>query len=555
MAARKKLIQAPLTPSIILPSGQLVPATQQELTSTAKAFGSWMTGRNNPMWDDAQEMEVIKLLGFTTSSVPVGNTNINDRFSKRHTVADLNIPRNPTAMIQLSMRYALENSFVSKAAKVKTDFICKDFEHKTHKVSAKDFYDDYARKLLLKTKLRNIVWSLCTVGMAPIYWGGEDGGAIQFLQVLNPLSCHYEEVLGKQKLYLKIDSRMIDAVKDPEGKTNPSNKRQYDSMPPYWIEEIKKAIAKGNLSSATIPLMDGSYTVVENRYAAYNRAINTLDGVPLQAAFDALQRYRLLAAGDFAVAWNIKHMITIISEGDPKNTDPKAYTPLDSVRLQKLEAIFLSPDYSQTVFADPTTTIRFFVPPMEVFGTEKYKQPEKEIKEVMNLPSFMWHSEGNGTFGAAIAEMKLLVQEVDAIRMLLEEQLFYPLYNRLRAGVGRPGFKPSDIPYPTFDRKSLHEEAIWLQNAGELSTAGAISLKSLMETSDLDYEYEMEQKKLEHAEFGNTSPDATVLNNTIAKPLFEPSQGSTQAKDKGGNPGKPGTSPSSQPRAPRKAGK
>ncbi len=554
MVARKKLIQAPLTPSIITPSGQLVPATQDQLTSTAKAFGTWMTGHNNPMWNDQQELEVIKLLGFTTSSVPVGNTNINDRFSKRHTVADLNIPRNPTAMIQLSMRYALENSFVSKAAKVKTDFICKDFEHKTHKTTAKETYDDYARKLLLKTKLRNIVWSLCTVGMAPIYWGGEEGGAIQFLQVLNPLSCHYEEILGKQKLYLKIDGIMIAAVKDPEGKVNPKNKLQYDSMPPYWIEEIKKCIAKGNCIGA-IPLQEGSYTVVENRYSAYNRAINTLDGVPLQAAFDALQRYRLLAAGDFAVAWNIKHMITIISEGDPKNTDPKAYTPLDSVRLQKLEAIFLSPDYSQTVFADPTTNIRFFVPPMEVFGTEKYKQPEKEIKEVMNLPSFMWHSEGNGTFGAAIAEMKLLVQEVDAIRMLLEEQLFYPLYNRIRAGIGRPGFKPSDIPYPEFDKTSMMEDALRLQNMGELYTSGGCSLYTLMQTSGLNPEWEIEQKKQEHKELGNTSEHAEVLNNTPARPLFEASQGSIQPKDKGGNPGTPGKAPSSQPRAPRKTGK
>lgn len=553
MAARKKLIQAPPTPQVIIPSGDLRPATPLELNATAKAFSTWITGKNNPMWNDQDELAVIKLLGFTTPSAPVGNTNINDRFSKRYPVADLNIPRNPSAMIQLSMRYGLENAFVSKASKVKTDFICKDFQHKTHKSSAKDFYDNYARSLMLKTKLRSIVWFLEIVGLAPIYWGGEDGGPIQFVQVLNPLSCEYLEILGKQKLFLKITQAMVDAVRDPMGERSPMNKLQYDSMPAYWVKRIQEIIKSGNLIG-TIELQEGSYAVVDARYTSCNMSSSTLDGVPLQAAFDALQRYRLLAAGDFAVAWNIKHMVTIISEGDPK-IDPSHYTPLDDVRMQKLEAIFLSPDYSQTVFADPTTNIRFFVPPMEVFGTEKYRQPEKEIKEVMNLPSFMWHTEGNGTFGAAIAEMKLLIQEVDSIRMLLEEQFFYPLYNRLRAGASRPKFAQADICLPVFDKSSLMEDALRLQNMGELNTSGAVSLYTLMENSGLDPEWELEQKALEHAKYGNTSPDAMILNNTIASPLWEPSQGQTVPKDKGGNPGKPGTSPSPKPRQPRKTGK
>lgn len=511
-----------------------------------KVFSQMITGSNNPIWDDREELSLMvsagmasasqayKLLSFNVPNLPTGNTNINDRFSKRHTVADLNIPRAPEAMIQLALRYAMENPFVGKAARVKTDFTCKDFTHRTQQPSVKNFYDDYAIKLRLRQLLPRIVWSLYTVGVSPIYWGGEDGGPIQFLNLINPLACKFKEILGRKMLYLKIDTAMMDAMRDPEGKQKAENKDLYDAMPNYWKKQIKEQMDDGQ-GKGFIKLEEGSYTVIENRYCGYSRAINTLDGVPLQPAFDALQRYRLLSAGDFAVAWNVKNMLTLISEGDPK-APPKDQVPLDQNRLNKLMAQFMNPDYALTVFCDPTTEVRYVVPPLEVFDPKKYAQVEREILTVMNLPSYMWDTTGNGTFGAAVAETQFLVQEVEHIRMILREDFFRPLYSRIRAGDSRARFAESKICLPEFDKSSLRDQTMWLQNVQNLHNTGLLSVHTTLSENGFDPEWEIEQKKKEQKELGNTSPDAVELNNTPMKPLYEASQGSTQPKDKGGRP-------------------
>jgi hypothetical protein len=543
-----------------LPSGELVPVSPAEnkvwVQRLQGAIRASQLGSRNPLWNDQEELHLMqsasytgrvtdealarqyRALGFDNGQLPNGNISINDRFSKRHTVADMNIPRNPEAVIVLSMRYALENPFVAKAVRVKTDFICDDFEHKTHNAAAKNFYDMATRRLFIKTQLRQIVWSLVSIGICAVYWGGEKGGPLDFMQVLPPTACRFQKVLGKTKLYIKITAPMIAAVRDSIAGTwtRPENKAQYESMPDYWIAQIKAQMDKGS-ALGSIELADGSYTVIENNYASFNRNSEVLDGVPLQGAFDALQRYRLMAAGDFAVAWNVKNMLTLISEGDP--SDPN-YTPQDDLRLQKLQAQFAHPDYALTIVCDPTTQVRYVVPPLEVFDPKKYQQVEKEIKEVLNLPSFMWSNDGSSTFGAAVAEVELLRTEVKAIRMLLEEQLFYPLYTRLRAGVSRPGFSAADIPMPSFNQNSLHDAIQWLANAADLYSRGAISLQSLMDINGLDFDYEMKQKQIEHEKYGNTSDGSPgePMNNSPARPLFEPSQGNLSPnRDKGGNEG------------------
>lgn len=574
MARTKKSISvAPGLPQIEIPTVGVTPLlsyadpVNNELRSKVlKNLGQHLIQGNNPFWNDEEELYLMasagmtsmastqKLLSFSSPGIPTGNSNINDRFSKRHTVADLNIPRNPTAVIQLSLRYATENPFVNKAANVKTNFTCKDFKHKTHKTSAKDFYDDYAIKLHLYTQLPKIVWSLYTVGFAAIYWGGEDGGPIEYMQVLPPTSVHLEEILGRQKLYLKIDAKMIAAVKDPTGEKDIRNKALYESMPSYWIAQIKKVIDKGAISAiGMIELQEGSYAVPQNRYMPNPRAINTLDGVPLQAAFDALQRYRLLSAGDFAVAWGIKNMITLISEGDPK-VDPKNYVPMNEVRMAKLMSTFLSPDYELKVFCDPTTNIRYFVPPLEVFDPKKYAQVEREILICMGLPSYFTDTNGNSSYGAAVAESEMLQAEIDWVRLILREEFFRPLYSRLRQGATRPGFAEKDIPLPEFDRRGLRDNIQNLQANQELYQAGALSLETLLEESDHDYLYEVAQKKLEHKELGNTSTEGVELNNTPMRPLFEQSQGSLTQKEVGrpakanGNPADKNANSARRPR-------
>lgn len=511
-----------------------------------------LLGTRNPQWNDELEFAISRELSFSTSP-PSLNGNINERFSKRHPVADLNIPRDPVAIMQTALRYSLENPFVAKGLRVKTDFVCKDFRHQTMNQTVKDFYDSEAIRLSLSLRIREITWCLVSLGVAVVYWGGEDGGRINFLEVLDPRMTRIERIMGKDVVYLKIDQQMKDAVRDPQGLMDPRNKVRFQSLPAQWVKQIQENLLKGE-AHMWILLEPDSYTVVSNRYTPFNFTSNSFSGGPLQPAFDALQRYRLISAGDFAVAWNVKNMITLISEGDP-NQDVKTYAPSDDFRLANLEAKFSNPDYSLTVFCDPTTQVRYVVPPLEVFDPKKYFQVEKEIKELINLPSFMWNNDGGGTFGAAMAEIKMLRDEVDWLRVCLIEGFFRPLYSLLRSRAAKPGFAAKAIALPEFDKNSLLDDTVWLTTIGEAYGRGAASLGTYQEAMGLDPEFEMERLKQEHEKYNSNLSDRQ--NTTVAQPLYESNQGNQNPEsDKGGRPEKPGSEPRpAQPRAPRTQGK
>jgi len=528
-----------------VPSGKLEarPPSVEETMLFERLFSAVAT---NQLGSSVSVMtEVDREISFTAPFANGPSTSINERFSKRHPVADLNIPRDPVAVMQTAMRYCLDNPFVAKALRVKTDFVIKNFEHKTENESAKNFFDRETLRLDLFTRSREVCWMAFGLGVVPIYWGGEETNRIDFVEILDPRLCKIQRVMGRSKLYLKIDQSMIDAVRDPQGKANIENKARFEAMPKYWIKAITEHIDKGRAGQSYIELKDGSYTVVQNRYNPINRISNSVDGIPLQAAFDALQRYRLLAAGDFAIAWGQKNMITLISEGDPKQ-DVKSYAPADNTRLAALQAKFQQPDYMLTVYCDPTTAVRYVYPPIEIYDPKKYAQVEKEIKEVLNLPAFMWNDSSGESYAGSSAELKLLREEVDAMRMTLKTQFYMPLYSRLRAAASKPGFAEKAIVMPSFDNNSLRDDQVWLPALSDLYGRGGCSLESLCGAFGLDFEYEMKELEREHKALGSNRADR--VNPTVAQPLHEPNQGNQDpTRNKGGNDG--------SPRRPRPSGK
>ena len=150
--------------------------------------------------------------------------------------------------------------------------------------------------------------------------------------------------------------------------------------------------------------------------------------------------------------------------------------------------------------------------------------------------------------------------EILGIREVLQEQFFRPFFKRLRMQVSRPGFKDSDIVFPSYNPTTLQDDVTYLKGMSDLYGRGAVSLNTLQLANDLDPEFEMEQKQLEFDKWGPTNKDL-ILNDTIARPLFEANQGNMQVTDQeqGGRP--PSDNPSQTPgrardktRTPRKDG-
>ena len=574
------------TPDYI-PSLQIPTLGSQELStedidfidsrkSLSDAINGALLGKRNPFWNDEAELANMRSLGYTMPMTSF-NGQINDRIARRFPLSDLNNPRDSISVLQTAIRYYYENPFVAKAVRDKSGFIVDGFQHKTHNSTVKNFYDSECDRLGMVMKLNNIVKALVGVGIVPIWWGGEETKTVEHIEVLDPRMCHIEYNYGSPILFLKIDDKMKAAVADPEGVLDIRNRLRFQSMPRYWVAQIQDQTRQNPLAQqGFIQLAPGSYTVIENRTSAWNRSANALDGLPLQPIFESLQRYRLLSAADFATAWNLKNMITLISEGDPKLTGAKEWVPISSARLANLQATFQRADTNFVAYVDPTTKVEFVIPPVDkIFGVQKYAQTEKEIKENLNLPSFMWVSETGGNYADSMAQLILLRMEVHYVREILWHQFFHPLYTRLRQGKSRPGFQQSDIPRPWFSTHNLQDATLWFQTAKDAYGVGAVSLETLDEVYGLNFEYEMAQKKLEQARLEQADP-VTGQPDTIARPLFNPSTGQSTGpkpqtpaepkpdvgvgagnqnplRDRGGNPGKNETQngPSAGPRNPR----
>jgi hypothetical protein len=502
------------------------------------------------LWNDDLDLAQIvssKSLSYLPQ-LSAMNNNINDRLSHRYSVEQLNQPRDNLSILHTAIRYSIENPFVAKAGRVKTDFTLTGIQHKTHKTHVKEFFDYQWQRLSMSDVLRTIVYHLYTVGIVPVWWSGEDGSPIQNIMVMDPRQCQIEWNFQKPTVYVKVDTTMIAAVGDPEGKIDIRNRAKFAAMPKYWVEQIKSQLANNKRNDMLIELQAGSYTVITNRYGIWNRTISTLDGLPLQPAFSALQRYQLLTAGDFALSWNIKNMIMMISEGDPK-AEGKLWTPVTTERLSKLQAQFQRPDTSFTVYVDPTTKVEWVFPPVEIYNKEKYHQPLKEIKEVLNLPSFMWNQDGENTnFANAVSEVKVLRLEVNTIRQILETQFFRPFYSRLQRN---SRISAKDIVYPTFSMTSLMDDALVLKSVQEVYGIGACSVRTVMEVFGLDPDYEIEQMQMEHDKYGSSTQD----DMSIFSPLYNPGHPEDPNGDQGGRPAGLNSAPKPTARSPRTAGK
>lgn len=504
--------------------------------SLSSAVEHMVLGDRNPLWDNT--VDLSRSISFVQPTSQLQGT-LNDRIAHRFPVSDLNSPKDPTAVIQSAIRYARESPFVAKAAKVKTEFTMSKLTHKTLNTSVKEFYEKYIDALRLNIRIPEILFYCYAIGICIIWWGGEETRQIENLEIFDPRMCRVIYNFGKPSVFIRVDDDMRRAVADPEGKLDPRNRLKYQSMPQYWIAQIIANNNRGSLQGY-IQLAEGSFAVLDTRLMKLSSVPGSFEGLPIQAAFEPLQRYKLMAAADYATAWNLKNMITLIKEGDPK-AEGKEWKPVSTARLSNLQATFQRADSNYTVYCDATTTVEFVVPPIDkIFGTEKYQQVEKEIKENLGIPSFMWISEQGSNYSNAVNELKQFRVSCDFMwNYVLVEQFFKPLYARLRQGVARPGFKPSDIVYPEFNARELQDDANFMKQRTELYGRGLMSAQQICEDGGIDFEWMVQQKQSEKERFGPTKTD-DMLNDTLLQPLFEPQQGNFQPEDPAGAPGTPG---------------
>jgi hypothetical protein len=479
-----------------------------------------------------------------TGSSPLGiGFTFQDSFrrTKKGTM-EFQLPFGQSDTINTSLRFAVENVFVGKALRLKTNFTCKGLSNSGPKDETNAFFDDVISKLRLQRIYRAAVWLYYSVGFVPILLT-EPGKPLSYVDILDPRMVKMEQAFNKTWVWMKPDKRMMDAVNDPQGTQHEFNKIYFNAMPAHWRAQLQAAKLKGD-ATPTILLKDGECIIIQNRYCSIDRTPGQFDGTPLQPYFSACELYRMLMAGDFAAAFLMKNLIALVSVGDPKSEGDNYQRPDDKV-LGDLQAAFQNPNQAQWSYVDPTMMVRYIHPDPEVLSAKKYDEPKEQLKNL--LPAPFWFSDGNGSFAASTTQLTELQEEVDQNHDDFDTNFWKPIFTRASEQKARIADK--DIRAPKHDRNSLKDNKAYLDSQNNLFSNGGLSTRSLMEAHGVDPDVETQRLKDQQA-------DAKA---GVFMPAFEQKQGIVAAKTygiqkqqgkpdggKGGRPRKAGSKPNAE---------
>jgi hypothetical protein len=294
------------------------------------------------------------------------------------------------------------------------------------------------------------------------------------------------------------------------------------NLPRYWLKYIK--------DDKPIPLKEDSYALIENDLELFSvRGIDSPSNVPLQSIFPNLATMEMLMAGDFSVAWMMKHMIALISIGDPKSE--KDYTPPDQNDLKKLEATFNRPDTSMFAYVDPTVDFRWIAPDPGLLASEKFKTHIEAIEHCMGVPAVFSSSGDGGSFSSGTLSMKPFREEITYARDDMEDQLFGKLFPQMREGVSARKSGGKD-PGVSWDLDCLKDDSVIKAELDGKYDRGGLSVRSYVNGKAESFDEEV-KRKLEEIKMQTKTPE-------LFAPAYDVSHGFVDGNDGPGRPNQGG---------------
>lgn len=440
----------------------------------------------------------------------------------QHQTMEFQMPTTQVDIMNTSFRLAVDNVFIGKAMKIKTDFTCKNLRNKTPNAPINKFFDSVIKSLRLQNLYRKAVWMYYTLGMVVLLMPPANE-SLSWVELLDPRMCRVFEAFGKKVVYIVPDERMLNAVRDKDGKANRLNKDFYDMMPLSWRTQLAAALkqqpnyipaVQGNRPGEILIRLDpGSFLVMENRLNSFSRYSNGFDGAPLQKYFAAAEQHRMLMAGDFASAFVAKNLLALVSIGDP-DAEGENYQRPDTPTLTNLAAAFGTPNSAQYMFGDPTFNVRYITPDPDTYSFEKYRMPWEMMKNL--LPSAFWWNDGQGAYASSVNELKWFRDEIDATNDDFDRNFWIPLFERAAQSTSLH-VSVENLRAPMHDKNSLTDDATLLAQANMIYGNGGMSVHALLETFGYDYDT-TRQEKLD--ELKDVHADIWV-------PAFESKQGIT----------------------------
>lgn len=357
-----------------------------------------------------------------------------------------------------------------------------------------DRYADLNRRVNMDAIADDLARDLFTYDSALLVWQ-MDEDRIKWCQTIDPADIDYQYAFGSEQIWVTVPKAMLEKKAD-DAKRAKKKKRRARYEPSISVSAGTKRI---NLID-----QEGVSWILFSRG---RKGLALLPVPKMVAIFEILNLRTALMRGDFSVAYLIKNLITLITDGD-KGSATRPPQKLSKKLKQQILKEFTSGTGSagkaMIVVGNATMDIKHIIPDMTVFDPKKYTGTEAWIMRWAGIGLQIAEGKG-GSWSSGHINVSALKTQCRQVRKIIKRGLefFYNHDDIRRAAKVAPD---AEGPAVVFNENSFKDPAQLLDEVTGLYESGLLSFETSLSELQRHPEVELARKKREWADLLDIIP-------------------------------------------------
>lgn len=415
-------------------------------------------------------------------------------------------------------RWAIEyrgQKFIKGALVRRRKFIINGFKHHHQDPRVVKLFDQIVKKTKFVKILKNIQFEKDTVGWV-VAWPDQINLIPEAVYLLQG-NVRIERLFGIDKIFLTVDSKLIDAIK-----------AYPDRFPAYFTEAVtdKNKLKNNGMGKYEIELLD-AYLI-----SSFRDIGESYPKSPLYPLFEPVKIIDGLIEAEHAVSFAIKRLIMHATVKGELDTTSGKYKRATKGDINNVSKQILNGAKTASIVTDEGININFVSPDKEVFTATQtpYNQAMERIWNNIGIPALMVSGNAAGvSYSTATFIIKAFLQDIIDEREDLVLDFVDPWYEKIAEALYdsdpvKYAFLRNDvddewnIPHIQFNETELKNIVELLAILKFLQDTGAQSIESAFEMLQLDFPTEKARKQRQNNDDGY-----------IYRP-YEPSQGMAHSR-------------------------
>lgn len=417
----------------------------------------------------------------------------------------LSVPRIDDYASQLAWAKEFRSvKFIKGALMRRRKFIISGFKHRHQDEKVVKLFDKISKETKFIKRLKEIQWEKDTVGWA-VAWPDQINIMPKAVHLLQG-NIRIDRTLGVDRVFLRVDSKLADAIKaNPQG------------FPSYFQEQLNSSKRGYNQEIE----LQGAYIISAPRSIGESYPVS-----PMYPLFEPIKIIESLIETEYAISFAVKQLIMHTKvKGEVDNTGKQKSAT--RAQLATVARQVINGARTANVVTDAGVEIGFVSPDKSIFQATEipYNQAMGRVIDNVGIPMLLVSGRAEGvSYSTATFIIKGFLQDVIDEREDLLTDFVYPWYREIAKNLYETDPKKYsylwnkedqeyNIPTVQFNETELKNIVELLTILKFLKDTGAYSVESMYEDLQRDFRVEKARKERQNDE------DDYIYNP------YEPSQG------------------------------